>query len=279
MNYMSLFLAIIASSSTIWGQAEREHKVLHTSLGSIAVYLNIIDEKPPIVFLHGVYLDHHLWDYQLEQLTEYSTISIDMPLHGNSTNSVPKNWTLNDCAQILIEILDALKLSQVIAIGHSWGAMTILRAAAAHPQRFLSVGFCNMPFKGATPKIRARFRGQHCMLIFRKFYTRQVAKVLFAKESLEKNASLLSYIQKTMGQLTAKNIRLVDKMAIIDAKDVSEMIKKLKIPAMALKGEDDYVAVPPQIGLSLVEGGHVSPLEAADKVLEWVHQVIQLSKN
>jgi 3-oxoadipate enol-lactonase len=65
-----------------------------------------------------------------------------MPLHGHSRENIRPNWTLNDCADMLIEILDSLHIPRVIAIGHSWGSMTILRAAHKHPLKDLNLLDC-----------------------------------------------------------------------------------------------------------------------------------------
>jgi len=253
------------------------HKKIKTNLGEIAVQMRIVDDKPPILFLHGIYFDHHLWDYQIENLTNRSTITIDMPLHGASKSAIPKNWTLEDCSTMVIELLDALNLPKVIAIGHSWGAMTILRAAATHPERFQSIGFCNMPFKEATTKVKSKFRFQHMMVGLRKFYTKEVAKVMFGKDAPSKHPEWLDYLRTAMGKLTNKEVRWTDELAIINAKDASLKITALKVPAIALKGRADYVGNPPNLKLTVVDGGHVSPLVAPQEVLNFVHEVMLLS--
>ena len=36
----------------------------------------------PIVFIHGVGLDHQMWDYQTNYFKEYSTLTYDLLGHG-----------------------------------------------------------------------------------------------------------------------------------------------------------------------------------------------------
>lgn len=275
---MSFFMLQSGASISCDTTAPIQYKTITTSLGDIAVQLKIINKKPPILLLHGVYFDHHLWDCQVDKLTNYSTITIDMPLHGGSKAVKTKGWDLQDCAKMVLEILDQLELPKVIGIGHSWGSMTLLRAADLQPERFQALGFCNMPFKGSTPKIRSKFRFQHIVLGFRTFYTKQVAKALFGEKILKDNPKLLAYLQQSMGKLTAKEIRWTDKIAIIDAEDASQKIRTLKVPTIALKGEEDYVAAPLQLQLLMVKGGHVSPLEAKEDVLAFIFKVIALGE-
>ena len=249
---------------------------IHTKIGKIAIHkTERTSNNLPIILLHGVYFDHHLWDEQLKQIKDRTVIAIDMPLHGESREIINADWSLNDCADMLIEILDSLKISKVIAVGHSWGSMTILRAANKYPQRFESIGLCNMPFEAASPKQKRTFKLQHMMLIFRKFYTKQAAKSLYGKSSLKQNPDLLKQLQRSMNILSIKDIKQTDKKVIIDAADASSLILSLKVKAIALKGKEDYVPTAPNIETIIVEGGHISPLEQPNEVSELIKKLFE----
>ena len=248
--------------------------MIHTNLGKIAVYPKLVDsDKTPIIFLHGVYFDHHLWDKVIDSINDRTIITLDMPLHGLSKEITKYNWTLNDCADMLLEILDSLQITKVIAVGHSWGSMTILRAASKQPERFESVLLCNMPFLAATKKQKLTFGLQHSMLIFRNFYTKQAAKALFGKTSLKENPSLVNQLKRPMDLLSNEQIKHTDKAVIADAEDASELMKNLKVRALALKGIEDYVPVPPSIETIIIGGGHISPLEQPHEILSLVRKL------
>jgi pimeloyl-ACP methyl ester carboxylesterase len=248
--------------------------MIHTNLGKIAVYPKLADsDKTPIIFLHGVYFDHHLWDEVIDSIQDRTTYSVDMPFHGLSKEITKNDWSLNDCADMLLEILDCLKITQVIAVGHSWGSMTILRAASKQPDRFESVLLCNMPFLAGTKKQKITFRLQHSMLLFRNFYTKQAAKTLFGKTSLKENPSLIDDLKRPMNLLSNAQIKQTDKAVIADAEDASELIKNLKVRALALKGIEDYVPAPLCIETIIIGGGHISPLEQSEKVLNLIFKL------
>ena len=235
---------------------------VRTAIGNISVYTRRnASGKVPLVFLHGLYFDHHLWDKFVEEIKDRTVISIDMPLHGNSRENIKPNWTLNDCANMLIGILDHLQIPKVIAVGHSWGSMTILRAAHQHPERFESIGLCNMSFKAATRKQKAVYVSQHSMLFLRKFYTNQSAKTLFGKTSIKEDPLLIDQLVRPMRILSNRQIRQIDKAVMMNADDASCLIETLKVKAIALRGEEDFVPTPPKIETIIVKGGHVSPLE------------------
>jgi len=162
---------------------------------------------------------------------------------------------------MLLEILANLNIPKIIAFGHSWGSMTILRAASKQPELFEFVFFGNMPFQAATKKQKVLFRLQHLMLIFRNFYTKQAAKSLFAKKSLKENRSLFNQIKRPMDLLTNKQIKQIDKAVIVNAEDATDLIINLQVKALTIKGEEDYVKVLPKLEKLIIKGGHVSPLE------------------
>jgi pimeloyl-ACP methyl ester carboxylesterase len=249
--------------------------MIHTNLGKIAVYPKLADsDKTPIIFLHGVYFDHHLWDEVIDSIQDRTTYSVDMPFHGLSKEITKNDWSLNDCANMLLEILDSLKIAKVIAVGHSWGSMTILRAASKQPERFESVLLCNMPFLAATKKQKLTIGLQHSMLIFRNFYTKQVAKALFGKTSLKENPSLVDHLKRSMDLLSNAQIKHTDKAVIAEAEDASELIKNLKVRALALKGIEDYVPAPPSIETIVIGGGHICPLEKPEEVVNSVKRLL-----
>jgi pimeloyl-ACP methyl ester carboxylesterase len=248
---------------------------IETTIGNIAVFQKRSDShQTPIIFLHGVYFDHHLWDKVTNSIQDRSIFLIDMPFHGLSKELTKEDWTLNDCAEMLLEVLDRLQTNKVIAVGHSWGSMTIVRAASKQPERFESVLLCNMPFHEATKKQRLMFRLQHTMLTFRNFYTKQAAKALFGKTSLKKYPSLINDLERPMNLLSNSQIKKTDEAVIANADDAAELIRNLKVRAIALRGRDDYVPVPPTTETITVDGGHISPLEQPQEVLDAIKSLM-----
>jgi 3-oxoadipate enol-lactonase len=249
---------------------------IQTNIGKIAIYkTESTSDKLPIILLHGVYFDHHIWDEQIKQIDDRTVIAIDMPLHGESREITKPDWTLNDCADMLIEILDSLQIPKVIAVGHSWGSMSILRAANKQSERFSSIVLCNMPFLAASKAKKKIIRIQHYILVFRDFYTKQTAKALFGKTSIKQNPKLIEMLKRPMSILSNNQIKQTDRAVIIDAEDATRLINNLKVRIIALKGKEDYVPIPPNIETIEIEGGHISPLEKPTMVLNVIQDFIK----
>lgn len=276
-NYI-IFLACLAmacqSSTAQKNNTAMSTTTVNTSIGEIAYYAQEVEGTTPIIFLHGVYYDHHLWDYYVSRIQDRTTITIDMPMHGKSQTIHERKWTMDDCSQMLIEILDSLGVEKCYAIGHSWGSMTLLRAASQHPERFVRLGLGNMPLEAGTFGAKLQFGLQHTMLSFRGFYTKQVAKAMFAKESREEKPEIVEYLELSMSQLSNKAIRQTDRAVISRVGSGYPYLEQLQVPALALRGKQDYVPDPPGIATTLVSGQHTSPLEAPEQVLEWIREVM-----
>jgi 3-oxoadipate enol-lactonase len=261
--------------ATIFMNSQAQKFDIVCKMAKITVYKKTVNSyNTPIIFLHGVYFDHHLWDKMTEKIFDRTVISLDMPHHGESKEIFRKDWNLNDCADMLLEILDSLQIPKVIAIGHSWGSMSILRAASKQPERFEKLLLCNMPFKAASKKQKMQFRFQHLMLVLKNFYIRQAANSLFGKKSLKENPQLYNHIQQSMSRLSEKEIKLIDKKVILDADDASDLIQNLKVSAIALKGEEDYVPAPPNMETIIIKGGHISPLECPNAIWEIIKKLL-----
>jgi pimeloyl-ACP methyl ester carboxylesterase len=250
-------------------------QIIPTSIGDIAVYINKVNSnKTTMIFLHGVYFDHELWNNQIDNIKDRTVIALDMPDHGESKNIAKNNWTLDDCARMLLEILQFLKIKKVIAVGHSWGSMTIIRSTKQKPELFEKVVLCNMPYKKAGLVRIVLMRIQYSALIFKSFYIKQAGKSLFAKTSLNNNPKLIEEIIRPMNKLTRKEIIHTNKAVIIDAKDTSNLIKSLEVPAIAVVGSKDYVGKPPIKEVITVRGGHISPIEDSKAIIKVLKQIV-----
>jgi 3-oxoadipate enol-lactonase len=274
MKKVLVFIALIIIHSNL-NAKEMTKQIIKTTIGDIAIFFKTVENSIPIIFLHGVYFDHHLWDKQIDHINDKTVIVIDMPLHGESNQKIITQWNLDDCANMLLEILDSLKIEQTIAIGHSWGSMTIIRACIKQPKRFKSVGLCNMPWQSGSSQ-KNKFFWQHTMLGFRKFYTKQAAKSLFGKTNLQNNPNLLNELSRPMSILSKKNIKQIDREVIVKANDISELLQDVKVKSLALIGKDDYLKPPPFIQTDIVNGGHVSPMQAEMEVSKFIDKVVSL---
>ena len=91
--------------------------------GNYYSYVN--NNTIPLVFIHGVGLDHKMWEPQIVSLNNYSTLTYDLLGHGK-TNLTHDKVTLEDFANQLQSILKFLKIEKINLIGFSLGSLIAL---------------------------------------------------------------------------------------------------------------------------------------------------------
>ena len=91
--------------------------------------------KPTAVFIHGVLNDHSVWILQTRYFANHgwNVLAIDLPGHGRSGGKAPT--TVQEAAQSVIALLDAVGVDKAILMGHSLGSLIAMQAAAEHPTR------------------------------------------------------------------------------------------------------------------------------------------------
>jgi pimeloyl-ACP methyl ester carboxylesterase len=92
---------------------------------------------PPILLLHGLGGTRRAWDRVAPSLRPLPVLALDARGHGESADG--RGYSLEACADDAATALDALGLSRVLAVGHSWGGAVALTLAARHRERVLGV--------------------------------------------------------------------------------------------------------------------------------------------
>ena len=88
-------------------------------------YLFIKKGTVPLVFIHGVGLDHQMWYHQVDYFSEYSTLTYDLLGHGKTPCDKDK-LSLRDFSNQLLNLLDHLKIEKMNLVGFSLGSLIAL---------------------------------------------------------------------------------------------------------------------------------------------------------
>ncbi|MEM7124565.1 MAG: alpha/beta fold hydrolase [Pseudomonadota bacterium] len=106
-------------------------------------HVAIEGDGPPVVLIHGVGLDHTMWDAQVSALAQrYTTIRYDMLGHG-STPRPDKELELADFAEQLERLCDALELDRFALVGLSMGVLVSLKFALSKADRLTALVLMN----------------------------------------------------------------------------------------------------------------------------------------
>ena len=93
-----------------------------------------IDERRPLILLHGLASNARIWELVGTRLVElgWSAVAPDARGHG-LTDKPDGDYGFGAFRGDLLAIIDALNLERPLLVGHSWGALTALDYAAQFP--------------------------------------------------------------------------------------------------------------------------------------------------
>ncbi len=91
--------------------------------------------KPTVVFIHGVLNDHSVWILQTRYLAHhgFNVMAVDLPGHCRSGGEAPAS--VEEAADFIGALLDAAGVQKAALVGHSWGSLIALEAAARLKER------------------------------------------------------------------------------------------------------------------------------------------------
>ena len=79
----------------------------------------------------------------------------------------------------------------------------------------------------------------------------------------------------SLDHLSNRDIRKTHKAVISNVESGYPFLKKLKVPAWAIKGKEDYVPDLKTIETEVVDGKHTTPLEQPERVFELITQMVK----
>ena len=105
--------------------------------------------QPTVVFIHGVLNDHSVWILQSRYLAHHgwNVLAVDLPGHCKSGGEAPAS--VEAAVDFVTALLNALGVQRAALVGHSWGSLIALEAAAQLKERIshlVMVG-CAYPMK------------------------------------------------------------------------------------------------------------------------------------
>ena len=155
-------------------------------------------ETIPLVFIHGVGLDHQMWEAQINQLSEFSILTYDLLGHGKTPLRKEK-VTLKDFSYQLIKILDYLKLTKVNLIGFSLGSLIALDFTLSFKERLNKLILIGTTYKRSKDE-RSLVLDRFNQAKLNKPISKQALKRWFSDEYLEKNPATYDHFMQILNK-------------------------------------------------------------------------------
>jgi pimeloyl-ACP methyl ester carboxylesterase len=102
-------------------------------LNDTQIYYEVYGEGEPLILLHGYTLSSRYWlPYVLDFADKYEVYVIDLPGHGKS-GPFKKDFSLKWIAEDVNALINHLDLSDINAIGYSYGGDVLYHLASINP--------------------------------------------------------------------------------------------------------------------------------------------------
>ena len=228
----------------------------------------------PLLLLHGMWCDHHVFDAVVEGLTDgYRTVCPDLRGHGGS-GIPPRSWTVTDLARDLFQILDALAIDAAVVVGHSLGGMAALQMALMAPSRLRGLVLVSTSAEAEKPERRSQLSLMSMTLNMggmNRWLAHRVARTFFSPAFARRSPALVRGWCRHL-RATPKRALIQALAAVRDRPAVTDRLDTLEMPALVMGTREDPVADPahaaflarklPDASLLLLPGdGHALPVE------------------
>jgi pimeloyl-ACP methyl ester carboxylesterase len=237
--------------------------------------------RPTVVFVHGVLNDHSVWILQTRYFAHHgwNVLAPDLPGHCRSEGEPPKS--VEDAADFVLALLDAAKVERAALVGHSFGSLAVLEAAARAPERVTHLALVGT---AAPMKVSAALleNAQHAPLKAIDMVNTYSHSMLAPPPSaLGPGTWLYGGSRALMKRVLASNPRVnVFHRGFVACDSYAggeAAMAKVQCPVLFVLGRNDAMT-PPKAAQSLqkqarhattviVEGGHQMMTEAPDAVL------------
>jgi pimeloyl-ACP methyl ester carboxylesterase len=99
------------------------------------------NSKPAVIFLHGSGLDHTFWGLHSRYFAfrNYVVLALDLP--GHTFSEGPPLTSIEEMADWLNEVIEALETDNISLVAHSQGCLIALEYASRYPAKVRSVSF------------------------------------------------------------------------------------------------------------------------------------------
>ena len=249
--------------------------------GRLAAYTRE-GRSPTVLLLHGVFMDHTLWDPVLKLRPDEHAMALDMPGHGSSD---PAGLTsLAAAMDAVTATLTAEDSLPVVIVGHSWGGMVGLRLAVARPDLVCGLVLANTPLVRNHGLTRIGFHAQRALLAAGfppTAYGRMAARSLVGADYLSDHPEVASQVAARLSTMGRTRIRQTLTSVLLAPHDAGHLLGQLQIPWRAVGGAQDYAiagdvadVIRREGDLVVAPGGHTSPLEAPQVIADALGAVL-----
>ena len=193
----------------------------------------------PIVFIHGVGLDHNIWDPQINEF-DNTVLIYDILGHGKTPLNKEK-ISFDDFSDQIIDLIDELKFDKIHLVGFSIGSLIARNFATRFGNRLKSLTLLCSIFNRSDNEqkiVNERFEQTKKD----KKLTKDALKRWFNKDFIEKNPQISDKIFSILSNNNMDNFIKVYSL-FVNHED-NEKFENINVKTLVMTGEGDVGSTP-----------------------------------
>ena len=230
----------------------------------------------PVVFIHGVGLDHQMWDQQVDYLSEFSILTYDLLGHGKTPFHKDK-LNLKDFSNQLLELLDHLKIEKINLVGFSLGSLIALDFSSHFQNKVEKLILIGTTYKRSDQE-RSLVLDRYNQAKLNKPISGQALKRWFSDKYLEENPETYDFFMNILNKVPDDHKNFLKAYELFaNHYDDFEAIKKIDRKTLVMTGSEDNGSTPAMskelvkdlVNSTYIEiknGKHLCSIECSDDV-------------
>ena len=204
--------------------------------------LNKINEKNPIVFIHGVGLTKEIWEPQINFFKNYNTLTYDLLGHGKTPLNKPQP-NFEDFSNQLFNLINELNFNKIHLVGFSMGALIARHFSTKHDDRLNSLIIHASIYKRTKEQKRVVQNRFEVAKTNKPASKHTAIRRWLSENFIKKNPD----VYKKIYSILEKNKRtdfLKCYKIFVNYIDDDSMLKKINVNTLITTGENDVGSTP-----------------------------------
>jgi 3-oxoadipate enol-lactonase len=212
-----------------------------TALGRLRV--RSVGHGEAIMFWPSLLMTGDMWRAQADHFgADRRVILIDPPGHGDSEKlSAP--FSFAECAQCIVDVLDALGVGTTHFVGNSWGGMIGGTFAASHPDRVGRAVVMNCTASAAGRRQKLEYglllRAARLMGRIRPPLTRSVLTAFLGPTTFRTRPDVVEFVRAQVESVDIRSARWAVRSVVPDRPDQRALLSRVTTPVLVVAGDED----------------------------------------
>ena len=250
---------------------------------------NLDKREKPVILLHAFPLSAEMWLNQLDALADNGYAALAPNAFGFNDSPPKQDWTFNDYADALHDLMRSLEISQATIVGISMGGYKAFAFWKKYPEKVRSLVLCATRAEADSPEAR-RARYEFIDAVLKNGKEEAVARMipkLLGETSHRSRPDIVKRVESIIRQHSPASIAETLK-ALALREDSTSLLASITVPTLVIAGAEDALMSDavmkvihdgiPNSQMKIIDGaGHLPNLEQPDifnfYLLEHLHKL------